>query len=71
MATVSITSDQFDKKNLNALKTFLQTLKIKYEMTNDLDISEEHKKIVLDRVKKSKTKKLVDWDDVKNNFDGI
>ncbi len=36
----------------------------------DFDIPEEHKKIVMERMKKSKEnpERLLDWDSVKDNF---
>ena len=71
MATISITSDELNANNLKAIKTFLKTLKIKFEIANDFEIPQSHKDLVLDRVKKSKSKKLLNWDDVKDDFDGI
>lgn len=35
------------------------------------EIPEAHKKIVRERIKKSKERDLLDWDVVKNDFDGI
>jgi len=34
-------------------------------------IPEPHKKLVRERIKKSKESTLLDWDTVKNDFDGI
>jgi len=57
---------------LEALKAFLKALKIKVEFSNtEFDIPDEHKKIVLERIKNSKSENLLDWDSVKNNFSGI
>ena len=57
---------------LEALKSFLKALKIKVEFSNtEFDIPDEDKKMVIDRVKNSKLEKLLDWDTVKNNFNGI
>jgi hypothetical protein len=35
------------------------------------DIPEQHKVLVRARIKKSKADNLLDWDNVKNDFDGI
>ncbi|MBK8928055.1 MAG: hypothetical protein IPM74_19685 [Crocinitomicaceae bacterium] len=69
MATITITSDQLDNSRLDAIKAFLGALKIKYEISNDYDIPQEHKNLVQERIKKNK--KPVNWKDVKDNFDGI
>jgi alcohol dehydrogenase YqhD (iron-dependent ADH family) len=71
MATINITSDQLDRNKLEAIKAFLNELKIKFEISNDYDIPKEHKELVLDRIKKSNPKKLANWKDVKDSFDGI
>ena len=34
-------------------------------------IPEQHKALVRDRIKKSKVADLLDWESVKNDFDGI
>lgn len=39
--------------------------------TKELVISEEHQKIVLDRIQNTKDTDLLVWDKVKNDFDGI
>ena len=57
---------------LEALKSFLKALKIKVEFSNtEFDIPDEDKKMVIDRIKNSKSEKLLEWDTVKNNFNGI
>lgn len=57
---------------LEALKSFLKALKIKVEFSNtEFDITDDDKKMVIDRIKNSKSEKLLDWDTVKNNFNGI
>lgn len=57
---------------LEALKSFLKALKIKVEFSNtEFDIPDDDKKRVIDRIKNSKSEKLLDWDTVKNNFNGI
>jgi hypothetical protein len=38
--------------------------------TND-DIPEQHKALVRERIKNSKAANLLDWDNVKDDFDGI
>lgn len=39
--------------------------------TKELAISEEHQKIVVDRIQNTKDTDLLVWDKVKNEFDGI
>ncbi len=57
---------------LEALKSFLKALKIKVEFSNtEFDIPDDDKKMVIDGIKNSKSEKLLDWDTVKNNFNGI
>jgi hypothetical protein len=57
---------------LEALTSFLKALKIKVEFTNsEFDIPEDDKKKVLDRIKNSKSEDLLEWDSVKNKFNGI
>lgn len=34
-------------------------------------ISKEHQKIVMDRIKNTKEEDLLNWDDIKDDFDGI
>lgn len=36
-----------------------------------IEVSENDKKLVRERIKKSKSRNLLDWDKVKNNFNGI
>ena len=61
------------EEKMEALKAFLKALKIKFEVpkNDDFEIPDSHKKVVRERVKKSKTDELLDWDEVKNNFNGI
>ena len=50
----------------------MKALKIKVEFSNtEFDIPDEDKKMVIDRIKNSKSEKLLDWDTVKNNFNDI
>lgn len=56
---------------LEALKAFLKALKIKFEISKNIDIPEEHKNLVRERIKNSKEDELLDWDKVKDEFDGI
>lgn len=37
----------------------------------DLVIPEEHQNLVLDRIKNTKEQDLLDWENVKDDFDGI
>jgi hypothetical protein len=37
----------------------------------ELVISEEHQEIVLDRIQNTKEEDLLNWDDIKDDFDGI
>ena len=58
---------------LNALKAVVKALKVKFELKKEnlQTIPEKHKNIVKERIKNSKAAKLLDWDLVKNDFDGI
>ncbi len=56
---------------IEALKFFLKALKIDFEINNSMEIPEEHKSLVRKRVSNSKAKTLLDWNSVKNDFDGI
>lgn len=56
---------------LEALKSFLKALKIKFEITPDIEIPIEHQNLVLNRIKKSKEVDLLNWEDIKDDFDGI
>jgi hypothetical protein len=71
MTTFTIHTD--DKEQMNALKAVLKVLKIKFEISKekDVDIPEEHKHLVRERIKNSNASELLDWDSVKNEFDGI
>lgn len=60
-----------NQDTLDALKSFLKALKIKFEIAPDNEIPIEHQNLVLDRIKNSKEKDLLNWDDVKDDFDGI
>lgn len=42
--------------------------KIEQEKPDDFEVPEWHKKIVLERIKNSDPAKLLNWDDVKDNF---
>jgi exoribonuclease R len=56
---------------LDALKAFLKALKIKFEIASENEIPIEHQNLVLERIKNSKEEDLLNWDDVKDDFDGI
>lgn len=60
-----------NQDTLEALKAFLKALKIKFEITPENEIPIEHQNLVLDRIKKSKEEDLLNWDDIKDDFDGI
>ena len=71
MTTFTIHTD--DKEQMNALKAVLKALKIKFEVSKEkeFEIPEEHKILVRERIKNSKEGDLLDWEKVKNEFDGI
>jgi hypothetical protein len=71
MTTFTIHTD--DKEQMNALKAVLKALKIKFEISKEkhFDIPEEHINLVRERINDSKENELLDWDTVKNEFDGI
>lgn len=39
--------------------------------SEEIVISKEHQQIVLDRIKNTKEEDLLNWDDIKDDFDGI
>lgn len=72
MATQTFTIHTENSEQTNALKAFVKALKMKFEISKtETDVTEEHKKLVRDRIKNSKSEELLDWDKVKNNFNGI
>ena len=56
---------------LDALIVFLKVLKIKFETTPENEIPIEHQNMVIERIKNSKEDELLDWENVKDGFDGI
>ncbi len=62
-----------DKSKATLLMEFLRSLNYVTSIEEvELDeIPEAHKKLVRDRIKKSKESTLLDWDSVKNDFNGI
>ncbi|MBI2258937.1 MAG: hypothetical protein HYU67_08570 [Flavobacteriia bacterium] len=60
-----------NQDKLEALKSFLKALKIKFEIAPENEIPIEHQNLVLDRIKNSKEKDLLNWDDIIDDFDGI
>ncbi len=60
-----------NQDTLEALKSFLKALKIKFEITSNDEIPIEHQNLVLERIKNTKEDELLDWDSVKDDFDGI
>lgn len=63
MATINITSDQLDSNKLEAIKAFLKSLKLKFEIANDSDIPQWQKDELDIRLKDHKEGKAeyVDW----------
>jgi hypothetical protein len=60
-----------NQDTLEALKAFMKALKIKFEITTSSSIPIEHQTLVLDRIKHTKEEELLDWDSIKDDFDGI
>ncbi len=60
-----------DNEKWKALKAFLKALKIDFEIAEKTEIPEEHKELVRTRIKNRSEETFLDWDDVKNDFDGI
>lgn len=65
-----------DKTKATLLFEFLKSLNYvssvkQLEDEQTFDIPEQHKKIVRERIKNSKASALLDWETVKNDFDGI
>ena len=51
------------------LEFFLQLVnKLGFEMTENLDIPEEHKKIVRERIKTANPADLIPWDEARNQL---
>lgn len=71
MKDIIIIQQPSNEETLEALKAFLNALKIKFEISKSSDIPEEHKNLVRERIKKSKETELLDWSQVKDEFDGI
>jgi hypothetical protein len=64
-----------DKNKAALLLEFLKTLNyvsiVKQSDDSLKDIPDEHKNLVRNRIKASKADDLLDWEKVKNDFDGI
>jgi hypothetical protein len=60
-----------NKDTLEALKAFMNALKIKFEISTSNSIPKEHQSLVLDRIKHTKEDELLDWESIKDDFDGI
>jgi adenylate kinase family enzyme len=60
-----------NQDTLDALKSFLKALKIKFEITPNDEIPIEHQNLVLERIKNTKEEDLLNWENVKDDFDGI
>lgn len=55
----------------NRLTFFLELVEqLGFEVAEELEISEEHKAIVIERIKKSdqNPERLLDWDQIQDNF---
>lgn len=74
MATISITSDELDANNLKAIKTFLKTLKIKFEIANDfvspqsISLTNEQKNILDERRANSNPEDFIPWEKAKKQL---
>jgi len=58
----------------NKLRFFMELFKqLGLEIKNNESylIPDEHKEIVLNRIKNTKETDLLNWEDIKDNFDGI
>ena len=79
MTTANFTIQTNDNSQIEFIKEFLSRLKIKFEFNTAnksqpeelVEVPEWHKTIVRERIKNSNTKDLLDWNSVKNDFDGI
>lgn len=58
-----------DNEKWKALKAFLIAMKIDFEIADTSVISEDDKEIVRNRI--SSKEELLDWKEVKDDFDGI
>jgi hypothetical protein len=56
---------------LSFFMNLFKELGLEVKGEEDLFVSKAHQKIVLDRIKNSKSENLMNWDDVKDDFDGI
>jgi hypothetical protein len=56
---------------LEALKAFLKSLNIKFEYDPSNEVLIKHQQFVLNRLKTSKEEDLLDWENIKDDFDGI
>jgi exoribonuclease R len=70
-ANLIIIQQPKNQDKLEALKEFLKSLNIKFEFSSSDEIPFEHQQFVLDRMKKSKEDDLLDWETIKDDFDGI
>jgi hypothetical protein len=55
---------QLPKKEQDKIVSILQE-------QDDFEVPEWHKEIVRERIKNSKENELLDWDNIKDDFDGI
>jgi hypothetical protein len=70
---MQIVLDIKDKSKAELLMEFLKSLNyVSNIKAIDIEkIPDAHKKLVRERIKKSKDKELLDWDVIKNEFNGI
>ena len=70
MATINITSEQLDSNKLEAIKSFLKSLKLKFDIAGDSDIPQWQKDELDVRLKEHKSGKAeyVDWKSAKKSL---
>jgi hypothetical protein len=61
---------QIPNSKLNFFLELVKNLGLNVK-SKQLDIPEEHQKIVVDRIKNTKDEDLLAWEEVQNDFDGI
>ncbi|MFZ9846522.1 MAG: hypothetical protein ACO3EE_00035 [Flavobacteriales bacterium] len=65
--TINIQDSKF-----KAFLEFIKTLEyVSISENKDISIPEQHKKLVRNRVKSTKKENLLNWNKVKDSFDGI
>ncbi len=61
---------QIPNSKLNFFLELVKNLGLNVK-SKQLDIPEEHQKVVVDRIKNTKDEDLLAWEEVQNDFDGI